>query len=167
MGGLAPCARVPRSLQVLLAKDTLDREVSCIGIVPVLAAAQSPTLLQLFEHGTVAIYPLAHIGIHDIAAMLRPIDRKSDRMLRRIPSDPEATKAADRRPELNEIIEKSEELCGDRFIDGYLFAIAQCDSLAIARRSNWRTCFHIELAPNRSTALGVAIHMLGRLAVIR
>ena len=152
---------------MLLAKDKLDGEVTCVGSVPVLTAAQSPTLLQFFEHIKIAIYPLAHIRINNIAAMLCPIDRKSDRVFRRIPTNSEAAKAADGRPEFNEIIEKSEELSGDRFIYGYLFTIVQCDCLVIARRSNRCTCLHIELAADRSVPLRVAVHKLGRLAVIR
>ena len=93
---------------MLFAKDTLDREVTGIGIVPVLAAAQSPAQLQLFKHVAMAVYPLAHIGINNIAAVLCPIDRKSEGMFRRIPADPEAAKTTDRCPELNEIIEKSD-----------------------------------------------------------
>ena len=150
---------------MLFAKDTLDREVTGIGIVPVLAAAQSPAQLQLFKHVAMAVYPLAHIGINNIAAVLCPIDRKSEGMFRRISADPEAAKTTDGCPELNEIIEKSEELFGDRLIDRYLCAIAECDCLAITLRSDWRTCFHIELAPDRPVPLGVAVHMLGGLAV--
>lgn len=122
---------------MLFAKDTLDREVTGIGIVPVLAAAQSPAQLQLFKHVAMAVYPLAHISINNIAAMLCPIDRKPEGMFRRIPADSEPAKTPDGRPELNEIIEKSAELFGDRFIDRHLAAIAECDCLAITFWSDW------------------------------
>ena len=148
------------------AKDALDREVTGIGIVPVLAAAQSPTLLQLFKRVTIAIYPFAHVGHNDVAAKLCPIDRETDGMFRRVITNSEPTKAVDRRLEFNEIIEKSEELFGYRFIDRYPFAIAECDGLVVCWR-NRCTCFHVELAPRRSVPLRVAVHMLGWLTAIQ
>ena len=71
---------------------------------------------------------------------------------------------AEEQQELNEIIEESAELFCDRFVDRYLCAIAKCDCLAITLRSDWRTCLHIKLAPDRPVPLGVAVHVLGGLA---
>ena len=56
------------------AKDPLDGEVTGIGIMPVLAAAQTPSPLQLSEQVAMAIYPVLHISSNNVTAGLRPID---------------------------------------------------------------------------------------------
>ena len=54
------------------------------------------------------VYPLAHVGIDNIAAMLCPIDSRIRGDVLNVPAHSEPAKATDGRTAHNEIIEKSD-----------------------------------------------------------